>query len=337
MDFETPQSRNEAILQNILGAENELEPPQSRIEELLQEIAVDAKVTDDAIAELKTALDEMVVVSTTPPTSENNKIWVDSDASSVEIPTAEDLYNVFPTVTVSNQDVAAFTDGANDVPVKAISVAVMPSQSGEGTPTPSNVRPISGWTGTDITVSPTSDTEDGEKYTVSWTEQGTVYGGTLAIDDSGNGTLTAEWAKYVMDGATNAFNLMSDGGTYKLVTKTNLLVQGYNTTPTNDLPTLFCNMYNAKGIGALGNAYIGGYYFRACVDTSFADVAAFNAYLTTHNLEYVYKLSSPVIYEISAPQIKTLLGTNYISADSGKVSVTYRADIGLYIQNALSS
>ena len=38
MSFETPQSRNEAILQNILGAENELESPKSRIEAILQAI-----------------------------------------------------------------------------------------------------------------------------------------------------------------------------------------------------------------------------------------------------------------------------------------------------------
>lgn len=35
-NFEAPESRNEAILQNILGANNELVPPQSRIETLLQ-------------------------------------------------------------------------------------------------------------------------------------------------------------------------------------------------------------------------------------------------------------------------------------------------------------
>ena len=34
-DFEAPQSRNEAILQNILGADNDLLPPFSRIETLL--------------------------------------------------------------------------------------------------------------------------------------------------------------------------------------------------------------------------------------------------------------------------------------------------------------
>ena len=37
-DFEQPQSRNEAILQNILGADNQLLQPQSRIETLLQQL-----------------------------------------------------------------------------------------------------------------------------------------------------------------------------------------------------------------------------------------------------------------------------------------------------------
>lgn len=37
-DFDAPQSRNEAILQNMLGAENVLGDPQSRIEELLMQL-----------------------------------------------------------------------------------------------------------------------------------------------------------------------------------------------------------------------------------------------------------------------------------------------------------
>lgn len=36
--FESPGSRNEAILQNMLGANNPLEPPSSRIEDLLQQL-----------------------------------------------------------------------------------------------------------------------------------------------------------------------------------------------------------------------------------------------------------------------------------------------------------
>ena len=36
--FDNPQSRNEAILQNILGADNELGNPLSRIEALLMQL-----------------------------------------------------------------------------------------------------------------------------------------------------------------------------------------------------------------------------------------------------------------------------------------------------------
>lgn len=37
-DFESPQSRNEAILQNMLGADNQLGEPLSRIEALLMQV-----------------------------------------------------------------------------------------------------------------------------------------------------------------------------------------------------------------------------------------------------------------------------------------------------------
>lgn len=37
-DFEAPQSRNEAILQNMVGADNELSDPMSRIEALLIQV-----------------------------------------------------------------------------------------------------------------------------------------------------------------------------------------------------------------------------------------------------------------------------------------------------------
>ena len=38
MSFDPPKSRNEAILQNMLGANNVLPPPKGRIEELLLQI-----------------------------------------------------------------------------------------------------------------------------------------------------------------------------------------------------------------------------------------------------------------------------------------------------------
>ena len=62
MNFEQPQSRNEAILQNMLGAQNELVPPQSRIEALLQAIleqGTGGQVTTDKIADGAVTYDKL--------------------------------------------------------------------------------------------------------------------------------------------------------------------------------------------------------------------------------------------------------------------------------------
>lgn len=61
-DFENPQSRNEAILQNILGADNNLSAPQSRIETLLLALL---EMLSGAVA-----ADELKYL-TTAPTSAN--------------------------------------------------------------------------------------------------------------------------------------------------------------------------------------------------------------------------------------------------------------------------
>lgn len=46
--------------------------------------------------------------------------------------------------------VATFPDGADSVPMKSVIAHIEPVQSGSGDPSPSNVRPISGWTGVNV-------------------------------------------------------------------------------------------------------------------------------------------------------------------------------------------
>lgn len=57
----------------------------------------------------------------------------------------EDLTAIAIRPTVSGS-IASFNDGAEDVPMKSLIVNIEPVQSGSGDPSPSNVRPISGWT-----------------------------------------------------------------------------------------------------------------------------------------------------------------------------------------------
>ena len=55
-EFKTPQSRNEAILQNILGASNVLESPKSRVEAILQAILNETEYNEPAQSRIEEIL-----------------------------------------------------------------------------------------------------------------------------------------------------------------------------------------------------------------------------------------------------------------------------------------
>ena len=57
----------------------------------------------------------------------------------------------FATDTASGA-VATFSDGADNVPVKSLTVQIQPQQAGSGDPAPDNVRAISGWDAVKVTV-----------------------------------------------------------------------------------------------------------------------------------------------------------------------------------------
>lgn len=53
--------------------------------------------------------------------------------------------------TTEPASVASFSDGAEGIPVSSLIADINPVQTGSGDPSPSNVRPITGWTGMNIT------------------------------------------------------------------------------------------------------------------------------------------------------------------------------------------
>lgn len=60
------------------------------------------------------------------------------------------LYGAYPTAEIDNVPIASFSDGADDVPVKALQIGIEATQEGTGTPSPDNIRPIIGFTGANI-------------------------------------------------------------------------------------------------------------------------------------------------------------------------------------------
>ena len=55
----------------------------------------------------------------------------------------------------------------------------------------------------------------------------------------------------------------------------------------------------------------------------------------TTGAQVVYKLATPITYQLTAQEVKTLFGQNCIWSDSGGVSVDYIADTKKYIDNKI--
>lgn len=81
--------------------------------------------------------------------------------------------------------------------LEEIKIHFNPLQSGSGTPSPTNVRPLSGWTGCNLYISPTQDASQGNQIPVSWSSLGTVYGGWV---NPVSGEVWQAWTKQHLDG-----------------------------------------------------------------------------------------------------------------------------------------
>ena len=74
---------------------------------------------------------------------------MDGEVSEEQLETA--LIDKADVITsTASGDIVTIADGAKNLPVKNLSVSLLPVQSGSGDPSPSNVRPISGFTGMNL-------------------------------------------------------------------------------------------------------------------------------------------------------------------------------------------
>ena len=225
-------------------------------------------------------------------------------------------------VSSASGAIASFPDGAESTAKKLV-VSIEPVQEGTGDPAPDNVRPISGWTGVKVTVSPTTDAEDGQTYDIALpTEAGTVYGGTLDVT---TGVLTVEKYGIVVNGSNHRFE-DDDGDGYW-----HILPHDYPTIKTVSEGTAPTLVYSdiTVGIAKWGTTQNGTVMFTRASDWTgvFNSVDELNAI----GITVVYELATPITYHLTPQEITTLLGQNNIWADTGDTSVTYRADTKLYI------
>ena len=98
-----------------------------------------------------TAQTAQTAAQTAQTAAESARDEAQASAESIDPDTLKNAaYNAYVVENASGA-VASFSDGANDIPVKDLTIAIEPVQEGNGDPSPDNVRPITGWTGAKVT------------------------------------------------------------------------------------------------------------------------------------------------------------------------------------------
>ena len=190
-------------------------------------------------------------------------------------------------------------------------VSFAPVQSGSGDPSPENIRPITGWDGVSVT-------QNGTVYPVTWTEKGTMYGGTvdlatgiLTVTHRSNTFTGAEGESWSKDGSR--FLIKESGAKCKSNSRSSVLSNiGKYASSGSALYTVF--MYGVGG----QNPHI--YY---CPSTDITTVDDFKTWLSSNNLQIVYELAESVEVQLTPVQIMTMIGTNTLSTDGDSLTVKY--------------
>lgn len=242
----------------------------------------------------------------------------------------EDLYalalGAYPSETESGADAVTLA-GADGLPLKGLVVTVIPTQT--GTPTPSSPIDVSGWTGANITISPTQDAQDGHTYNVDWTDvAGTIYGGTL---DALTGVLTVTREKRPIN--SSKFSWSAQGNdVYRAAFNSSVVYAN------SAVPGVLCSAFEPVA----WNTFMPGSnppYDAIAVNKPsstnylYVRVAGCNdsaaTFKSTYGAAYVVlELANPTetyqLTPIAAPD--SMLGENHAWADCGEVAATYRLD-----------
>lgn len=209
-------------------------------------------------------------------------------------------------------DIVSF-ESAFEKPLADLILNITPIQSGEGDPSPTNIRPISGWTGANVYLSPTEDDADATTYPITWTEAGTVYGGTL---DVVRGKLRVTHIGETFTDASkisrnNAHNYYIGKGTLKAYPK-------YASTGIHVISD------RLMGHAATASAIYGICFINSSQALRFntTEEYATSAEMLTGiggSVQFVYELATPIEYDLDPVTINTLLGQNNVWADCGSV------------------
>ena len=150
----------------------------------------------------------------------------------------------------------------------------------------------------------------------------TVYGGRL---NATTGELTVEWALFT---APQSATWSASSNNVFWLSKSDMAM---------GMSNVICDRYvnTAYGVSSMPDKSIRGHdsYDRIYIrDTGYSTASAFAASLS--GAQILYKLATPITYQLTPVEVTTLLGENNIWADTGDVEVTFGEDVKAYVDSA---
>lgn len=220
-----------------------------------------------------------------------------------------------PPLEASGNPVVCYPVAGSTLGVK---VSWEPTQDGEGTPSPDNIRPIHGKDSVPIT-------RQEDELSMVFPLPSTIYGGEVGADGDGKET----WRILNLGTANISLYGINDNGiaNFSLVTKENNLdtTSGTKDFISSSLPRDTSVFAAATRVGIM-KANASTFYIRL-KQSDAQNVAQAKAYLSSINAKIAYKLATPVPFTATGGGvIKALSGTNTILTDADTLTITGRAD-----------
>lgn len=205
-----------------------------------------------------------------------------------------------------------------------LSVDIQPVQSGEGDPSPTNIRPITGHTSATVTRTVDSSVTD---YTIDL--NGTVYGGTL---DVSTGMLTVDRVSVTVDGSYSGIfgvvdsTVTNPNGKVYIYRINQPWVDDYNDIVLSDSyirsDHTAASLEKNEFYGSAGSGGTRTNNYLVCPDPSVTDIKGVRTWLAEHPFQLVYPLAEPQTVQLTPKQVSLLTGTNIISTDMDSLTVT---------------
>jgi len=259
----------------------------------------------------------------------NGLLDLKESKADMEDDVTEILEDLSDDITVTGNPVTFET--INGGMANSCEVTFSPIQSGTGDPSPTNIRPISGWDSVDLVVS--DGESEGETHTATFPD--TVYGGVwkategkLVIDYVCVDLGTVDWTKSSATNGNVFWHSFSDR--YRII---------------GNLYQFICSQYKNAQVSRnyLVDNEIGLYNTtnteRICIlDTAYNDSTAAEFKTAMSGVQLCYQLATPTEITLTAEQIELLKGTNVVSTDGDglKLVATKLAnvpDLLTYIQS----